>query len=221
MFKAALALAMVLVSGVTWASEGESTRRPYSTEFSFNLNYLESDTFDGPNGSYLDMSDDVGLGFAYLYNYNAHWAFGGSINWATPNYKAFVKAEAGAEDFTYKNELEMFTLNFDMVYYFLQRPFTPFVTGTLGWANIDTNIASGGSYDYCWWDYWGGYYCTSYRPTKSESGLNYGVGLGLRWDFNRDWALKGTYRWSEVDIDVAGENPTFTSWRLEFARKLY
>ena len=197
-------------------------RRPYTTESSFRLNYTESKKFDGPNGSYLDVEDDLGFGFSYLYNQSAHWAFGGSFDWISPHYEAFVKAADPADDdFSFRTKLEVLSLNFDAVYYLLDQPFTPFVTGSLGWVNIDTNIVNGPSYNYCWWDYWGGYYCTTYRPTKSESGLSYRLGLGLRWDFNRDWALKGTYHWTEVDIDVAGDNPTFNSWRLEFVYKFY
>ncbi len=216
---AVLLILAVSVSGIT-AVEAQP-RRPYTSELSFNLNYLESDNFDGPNGSYLDMDDDLGFGFAYMYNHDSHWAFGGSFDWVTPRYEAFVKAEDPADDFIHKNKLDIFSLNFDVVYYFFDQAFTPFITGSLGWTNIDTNISDGRSYNYCWWDYWGGYYCTTYRPTKSESGLNYGLGVGARWDFNRDWAVKGTYRWSEVDIDVAGDNPNLSSWRLEFVRKFY
>ncbi|HAG96358.1 MAG: hypothetical protein CMK83_24650 [Pseudomonadales bacterium] len=197
-------------------------RRPYTSEFSFRLNYSEAETFNGPNGSYLDVQDDLGFGFSYLYNQSPHWAFGGSFDWIGLDYEAFARADDPAnEDFKYRNRMYNYSLNADAVYYLLDQPFTPFVAAKLGWTTIDTNISNGPGYNYCWWDYWGGYYCTSYRPTKSESGLSYGVGLGLRWDINRNYALSGSYRWTEVDIDVAGDNPQHNLWRLEFISKFY
>ena len=204
------------------SAQASEARRPYTTESSFRLNYSEAERFDGPNGSYLDVKSDTGFGFSYMYNQSKHWAFGGSFDWIRPSYEAFVKADNPAnDDFSVRTKLDIFSLNFDAVYYLLDKPFTPFVTGSLGWTNIDTNIVNGPAYNYCWWDYWGGYYCTTYRPTKAESGLSYRLGLGLRWDYSRDWAIKGTYQWSQVDIDVAGDDPTFNNWRVEFVYKFY
>ena len=209
-----------LIASVSTANA--EPRRPYTTESSFRLNYVEGKKFDGPNGSYLDVDDDVGFGFSYLYNKTTHWALGGSFDWTSPSYTAYVKADDPAnDDFSVRTKLDIFSLNFDAVYYFLDQPFTPFVMGSLGWTNIDSNLSNGPAYNYCWWDYWGGYYCTTYRPTKNESGLNYRLGIGARWDLNRDWAVKGTYLQSEVDIDVAGENPRYNLWLLDLVYKFY
>ena len=103
-------------------------RRPYTSEFSFRLNYSEAETFNGPNGSYLDVQDDLGFGFSYLYNQSPHWAFGGSFDWIGLDYEAFARADDPAnEDFKYRNRMYNYSLNADAVYYLLDQPFTPFV----------------------------------------------------------------------------------------------
>lgn len=197
-------------------------RRPHTSEFAFRFNYVEAEQFSGPKGASLQVEDDLGFGFGFLYNQSEHWALGGSFDWVGLDYTAFAKAEDPAnEDFEYSNRMYNYSLNFDTVYYLLNKSFTPFVSGSLGWTTIDTNIATGPGYNYCWWDYWGGYYCSTYRPTKSESGLSYKLGLGLRWDLNRDFSIKGSYQWSEINIDVAGENPTYNTWRLELVSNFY
>ncbi|MCP5017194.1 MAG: porin family protein [Ketobacter sp.] len=193
------------------------SRRPYTSEFSFRFNYVEDENYSGPNGSSLEVDDDLGFGFAYLYNKTENFAIGGSFDWIGMNYTSHAKAiDPSNDDFSYSNRLYTYSLNFDAVYYLLNKPFSPFVAGSLGWTTIDSNIATGPSYGWCDW-----YSCYVYQPTKVESGFSYKLGLGLRWDVNRDFAVKGTYQWSEVDVDVAGENPNFTTWRLELVSRFY
>lgn len=195
------------------------SRRAYTSEFSFRFNYVEDEHYTGPNGSTLDVKDDLGYGFAYLYNHNEHLALGGSFDWVGLNYTSHAKAQDPSDpDFDYSNRMYNYSINFDAVYYLLNKPFTPFVSGSLGWTTVDTNIATGPGYDYWWCDWYSCYY-GRYQPTKVESGFSYKVGLGLRWDVNRDFAIKGAYQWSEVDLGVAGENPTYNVWRLELVSR--
>lgn len=187
-----------------------------STDVSLRLNYMEEESYSGRNGTSLEADDTMGLGFGFMYNSGPNWAFGASFDGSSTDYIAtgFENDLIQNRNFRYDNEFDSFSINFDTIYYFSDKQFTPFVTASLGWTEVDTNIASGPPQDYCWWDWWG-YYCGLYVPTREEGGFNYKVGLGFRYDFSRYFAIRGSYSYSEIDIDVAGDKPSNNIWRLE------
>lgn len=205
----------------TATATAQSTGRAFTSEFTFRTNYVEGVKQDGKNGSYIETDDDVGFGIGFMYNKDRHWAFGGSFDWFDAGYDAKVQPANPAIDapFTYRNRLESLSFNFDVNYYFLDSTFTPYVTGSLGWTNLDSNIASGPGYEYCWWSYWG-YYCTVTVPTVSESGYNYKAGVGMLWEVSRYFNIRGSASYSEVDVDIAGENPSSTIWRIELSSRM-
>ncbi len=208
--------ALLLASGANAAGPG----RAATSELVFRTNYVESVKLDGENNSYLETDDDIGFGIGFMYNMDRNWAFGGSFDWFDTDYEARAIADLDTDrDFTYRNSLESLSINFDANYYFLDGNITPYVTGSLGWTNLDSNVASGPGYEYCWWSYYG-YYCTVTVPTVSESGFNYKLGGGLMWEVSRYFVVRGSVSYSEVDIDVAGENPYSTIWRLELVSRI-
>lgn len=203
------------------AAQAEGVGRAFSSELVFRTNYVESVTLDGKKGSNLETDDDIGFGIGFMYNLDRHWAFGGSFDWFDTDYEATVVPENVNIDpsFTYRNTLESLSFNFDANYYFLDSNITPYVTASLGWTNLDSNVASGPGYQYCWWSYWG-YYCTVSVPTVNESGFNYKLGGGVMWEVSRYFVVRGSVSYSEVDIDIGGETPYSTIWRLELASRL-
>lgn len=191
--------------------------RSGSTDMALRLNYQEEESFTGPSGSTIEIEDDIGFGFSVMYNLNPHWALGGSFDGGSAGYRATGIQDLAVADpsFVYFNKLDSYSINFDAVYYFMDNYLTPFVSGSIGWTEIDTNIATGPGYPVCWWDWWG-YYCDYRVPSKTESGFNYKAGVGVRWDVSRGFALRGSYNYSEIDLDIAGDTPSNNIWRLEF-----
>ncbi len=216
---AVLSSLLLLSWSINTHAQGRS-KRANTSEFTFHFNYVEDETLEGRNGSFLELDDDLGFGMGFMYNNDEHWAFGGSFDWIELDYRAHAEPENPVDDaFHYNNTLEVYSINFDTIYYFLDKDISPFVSGSLGWTSIDTNVVTGPGYEYCWWD-WYGYYCSTVVPTKRKDGFSYKLGAGLRWDVNRSFAIRGSVSMSEIDLNIKGENPEFTIWRLELISRM-
>ncbi|MGB3621832.1 MAG: outer membrane beta-barrel protein [Ketobacter sp.] len=211
-----LSCSFLLVTCISTAQAASYDHRDRagSTDIALRLNYLEEESYSGPEGTKIEVQDEMGFGFGAMYNVDAHWAFGGSFDGSSSDYRATAIPDSDPS-FVYFNQLDSYSINFDAIYYFLDNHITPYVTASIGWTEIDSNIPTGPGYPVCWWDWWG-YYCDYHTPSKEEGGFNYKAGVGLRWDISRNFAVRGSYSYSEVDIDVAGDNPSNSIWRLEF-----
>ncbi|MBK7904348.1 MAG: hypothetical protein IPJ97_16435 [Proteobacteria bacterium] len=97
---------------------------------------------------------------------------------------------------------------FDAAYTFLTGPLTPYVVGGVGWAWVDTNIASAPPEVGCWWHPWWGYICTSWQDTRTVDGLAYEVGIGMGYNFSNSLAADGAYRMRWMDTENATSAPS-------------
>ena len=115
--------------------------------------------------------------------------------------------------------LDTMSLMFDAAYTFLTGPFTPYVVGGVGWAWVDTNIASAPPEVGCWWHPWWGYICTSWQDTRTVDGLAYEVGIGMRYNFSNSLAADGAYRMRWMDFENATGTPSFDTLQLNLVWK--
>lgn len=155
-------------------------------------------TLDGPHGSQADLDGGVGVGMGIGYNFNAHVLLTGLFTWSARHYDATVIQEDGAPS-TYLGSMYTADLSLHATYYLLDHAITPFVTAGIGIAGIDTDIPTGVSQSYCYWDPWWGYVCGTYEETKTENDLSLNAGLGIRWDINKDISVQGSYNKLWID----------------------
>jgi opacity protein-like surface antigen len=182
-------------------------------------NYIDSKSFEGQNGSSADVQDSWGWGFGFGYNFSENWAFNFDIGWRSANFDATLIVEdqddpANSGPKRYAGRLDTSSSLFSATYNFMDRRFTPFVSGTLGWTFIDTNIPTGPPQNWCWWDPWLGYICSSYVPTRSETDFTYGGGLGVRFDVTRTMFLRASYNKLWIDFKNASAED-FDTIRLD------
>ncbi|HTN94762.1 MAG TPA: outer membrane beta-barrel protein [Gallionella sp.] len=179
-----------------------------SVEFSIPLNYTETSTVDGSNGSSATVDAALNSGFGIAYNINDNFQINGTFSWANRNYTV-----TGFGNGT----LSTSSLQMNAVWYFMPGDFTPFVSAGFGSTFIDTNIPNGSGSGTCYWDPYWGYVCGTYYPTKSSTNISYGGGLGARYDFNRQFALQGSLNRMYIDnSQVSGGKPTFDMFRVDF-----
>jgi len=200
-------------------AQGFTTVRPGgrggSWDFYLPLSYADSARISGEGGSSVDINGDFGFGFGFGYNINDHFHVNGLFNWNSRSYEAKTVNTDGTTR-NYSNY--MYTSNFSVngVYYLLNGNITPFVSAGVGITYIDTNIQNGTGSTSCWYDPWWGYVCSSYVPTKTENDVNYNLGLGVRFDLNRQFSLQGSFNRAWIDISKAQGTPDFDVWRLDF-----
>ena len=221
-------IVMVTVLATVWvalprtADSGGAGKgsRAGTWEFYLPLTYTEEASFSGENGSSVEINDDFGIGFGFGFNFNNHFQLNGLFNWNSRSYDATRVSDNGST-FQYSNDLETSAILLNGIYYFLKGDFSPFVSGTVGWTFLDTNIQNGPTQGTCWWDPWYGYICTEYTPTKTDDAFTYGGGLGLRYDVNRYFALQASYNKIWADYSYASSTPDFDTWKLDFIFRMF
>jgi opacity protein-like surface antigen len=220
-------IAMVSILAMAWvalpgtADSGGAGQRAGTWEFFVPLTYTEEVDFSSENGSEVEINDDFGLGLGFGYNFNNHFQLNGTFNWSSRSYDATATSESGVIEAEYSNDLETFFMALNGVYYLMQGNFTPFISGTIGYTFLDTNIPEGPPEGYCWYDPWYGYICNDYTPTVTDEAFSYGGGLGLRLDFNRYFGMQGSYNRTWVDFDKADDEIDFDTWKLDFIFRMF
>ena len=206
-------------------AEGFTTVRPGGRagnwEFFLPITYIEGSTITGQGGSSADLSSDYGFGFGLGYNLNDNFAISGAWTWSQQPYDAtIVSGTTGTTDHRV-GEIDSTTLAINAIYYVSNKEFTPFITAGVGVTVVDTNVPTGTSDYYCWWDPYWGYICNTYTPTKNENDISYNLGIGVRWDASYSFALRAGYYKMWIDYEnAAGKTPEFDLWRFELLFRL-
>ena len=201
-----------------WAQGSSSSGgdRAQSWEAYGGLRLLFSESLDFNGGSAIETDDEVGLGFGFGYHLNERLLLGGDITFANVDYDGEVASvDIPGDSVGISGELETFGLSANATWHFLDGPLTPFVSASLGYLWVDTNIAEGPPQLGCWWDPWYGQICDVFVDTKSEDAFTYGLGIGLRWDFAQGWFGRLSYDERWTDIGEANGTPNFGGLRLD------
>ncbi len=221
-----LILAVLCFTELAQAQQYTSVRaggRAGTWDLFLPLTYAESSTINGQGGSYAHIDPGWGLGFGFGYNITDRFEIGGLWVWNSRSYYANVSTTTGGSR-RYSNWMNTSTLQMNGTFYFLTGKVTPFITGGLGITYIDTNIPTtfSGGPTTCWWDPWFGYVCDNYTPTRTENDFTYDIGLGVRFDLDRSFALEAGYYRSWVDVSRAtGSTPIFDVWKMDLVFRMW
>jgi opacity protein-like surface antigen len=177
-------------------------------------------TFEG--GTSVRQDTGVGFGFGFAKNLNPNFNLGGELSWGSANYRATVQPGANNNLGSAQNingYIESYTVRFSGTYYVLQGNFSPFVTGGLGWTYIDTNIPNSLPQNYCWYYPWYGQVCGSYVSTAATTRFSYNAGAGVRYDFTREFFMRGWVNAQYVDFGGNYGGTRWTQGRVDFGFK--
>lgn len=172
--------------------------RDQSWEFFFSPQYTESKTLEFGHGSKAEINSRGGFNFGFGYNFNANMQLGMTFSSSSGNYKGTRVKEDGSKKVFTSN---MYTSSMDITgtYNFIDGPFTPYVTGNFGFTYIDSGVSVEESPEYCYWDPWWGYRCSSI--TYTDTVLNYGASAGVRYDFKNRLFVKAGVGINYLDVD--------------------
>ena len=200
------------------AVSAQSADREGIWETSLGVVFQNSTDVDFEGGTTADIESGTGFELGFAYHYTDNLEFGVNFGLDQADYTADLVLDSGNVA-PVRGELEYTTLMFDGTWNFMSGPFTPFVTGGIGWSWVDTNVPTGLPESACWWDPWYGYICTTYQDTKTIDGFAYQLGAGLRYDINDMLAVHGSYRVTWVDIEQATSTPQFDGFQLSIGWK--
>jgi hypothetical protein len=185
-------------------------------EFFMPLTYNPPWTINGQGGSKVDLDATWGFGFGFGYNLSDHFQLNGLFSWSARNYNATLVEDPSGTPRKYGSTEYSSTFSLNGIFYLLSGDISPFVSGGAGITYIDTSIPTGfGGTPTCWWDPWYGYVCSDGYPTKTETDMVYSLGLGVRFDLNRQFSLQPSYNKAWIDMGSRG-TPDFDVWRLDF-----
>jgi hypothetical protein len=186
-----LALIAVALLLATPAEAQQVLRERWQHEVYFGPVFTDGKNYSFDGGSSATTSTSTGFVFGFAKNFNAHLAAGVEFEWTDQDYRATVQPGPGNPNLagSYNSQIESRTIRFFGTYNLLEKDFTPYVTGGMGWTYINTNIPAGLPENVCWAYPWYGAYCTSYVPTQTTTKFSYNAGAGLRLD-----AGKGVFR---------------------------
>jgi len=198
-------------------------RRRDTAEFYFAPSWFNSDTLkfsENNKNARVDFENDMGwkIGFGYIFDKN--FELSGDFGWSYPGYRVTADLDANKDGVVdgsvdYRGKSDIFDGHLNGTYNFIKGPVTPFVTGGLGYTYIDSRIPSGRSVTGCYYDPWYGYICDTYQPTYSDTFFSYKAGVGVRWDVNDSFYLKGTYNRTWIDFDRTTNSPSVQSGALD------
>ncbi len=183
-------------------------------DLSFILFNTESEDYGSSDGSRLDLDSDTGWGFGIAYNVNANVGLGFDFSYVQPDYAAVLVDENGVPT-EISTELDIVTGQFKGIWNILQGPLTPYVEAGLGWTYIDSNVASSPPITGCWFDPFWGWICDTFYSTYSDSSFSYNGALGVRWQINPRFYLRGGYNQLRIDLSSAADDVDLSTWRIE------
>ena len=222
--KWSISVFVALVLATTGGAAVQAADREGMWETSVGTVFQNSTEADFKGGSLAEFDSDTSFKLGFDYHYTEHLQIGLSFGLGTTDYEASlatdINGDGNADGFTnVRGDLEFSTFLVNGTYNFMSGPFSPFVTGGLGWSWVDTNIATEPPQVGCWWDPWYGYICTSFQDTKTLDGLAYQLGVGARYDFSDTLAVHGSYRINWIDFDQAEGTPDFDGFELRVGWK--
>ena len=213
-------LALLLCTGTALAD-----RQP-GWDFGGELLYQFSQDVNFKGGSNASVDDDLGLALSFVYRFNSRFELLFGFDWNNVDYKANIApapiSPGGpivGNGFSVDGTLEYWTPRVGVNFNLLEGDLTPYVTGGIGWAFIDTNIPDGRPTSACYWDPWYGYVCGTFQDTKNFDELTYNVGVGLRWDVSRTMSLRFGYERHWLDLGEATSQPGFDVIKLGLAAR--
>jgi outer membrane protein W len=205
-FTSTVALALSQAANAQYASGSSPGMGDW--EFRIGPMFMNSQNVDFKGGTTANIKSNTGIKGGAAYYITDNLALGGNFSYSKGDFSATVIGGAGQPSHFENGRLEYSTFMFDATYHFGEGPFRPYVEAGLGYDWINTNIAAGPPQVGCWWDPWWGYICNGYQATHGNSSFVGQLGVGLQFNFSREFGLSAGYKENWIKISNAANNTT-------------
>jgi opacity protein-like surface antigen len=212
---------LVLIAALLTATPvlAQSSRARHGEIYVYPV-FTDGKSYSFEGGSTARTDTGFGLGFGYNYNFNSKFSAGIELEWSEQDYRATVQPGPANANLAgdLNGTIESSTIRFQGTWNMLERAFTPYLSGGLGWTYIDTNIPTGLAEGVCWSYPWYGTYCAAYVPTATTTEFSYNAALGLRWDIGRG-LLRAQVNSQWVDFGGSYGSESVIQYRIDFGTK--
>lgn len=213
-----IGLAVLVVSALPAVVEAADNDRAQRWEATLQGRFTGSETIAFDNGAQAQVNSSTGFGFGFSYNFDERKAAGLDFAWNNLNYSGSATPGGGGPAQAVSGTAYAGSMMLNGTYHFLDRPFTPYVTGGIGLTYTDTGIPAGVGTG-CWWYPWYGYVCGPVTYTKTSTDWTYAIGAGLRWDVTPGFFLRGGVQQQWLSVGAASGTPSFIVGRFDIGFK--
>jgi opacity protein-like surface antigen len=169
----------------------KNSDRAMAWEFTIPIRYINGTSIEAEGGTSVSFDDDVSWGFGFGYNFNEKFNLGFEISWSDFNYDVeFASADVPGLTAKGTGSMDASNSSFNFTYNIIPKTITPYVSASVGWTWVDSNIPNGSPDVGCWWDPWYGQICTSYQDTFEDDAFSYGLGAGIRFEATDTFFLR-------------------------------
>ena len=149
-----IGLLLLSVFNTSFASKaGARSDRAERWQFYLGGNYVNSTSIDFGGGAKADIVGDMGWMFGFGYNFNEKLALDFDFGWNSMSYTGTRVVEDTSKEI-FSGRMDTSSTRFNLIYHFMDKRLTPYITGNIGWTWIDSNIPAGPPSSGCWWDPW-------------------------------------------------------------------
>lgn len=203
-------IALLMASQPAWA---DPSRRSDNWQLTLSPMYTGSVQIKGEGDASADLNARTSFMLGFGYNVNEHLELGMDMGSGSADYSGTYTDNNGDQG-NFRTNYYISFFNINGTYNFLPSRLTPYVSANLGWSYIDSGIPTGDVGEICWWDpwYWT-WICSPYAQTYSDSRLNYGADIGLRYDISRSVFIKGAIGQNYIDFKNVGATG-FTNFKF-------
>jgi hypothetical protein len=205
-------VSVIMLASVVMAQAQSSFSRARSWDLYIGPQYIAGETLHFDGGARAEIEDTASLMFGFGYHPNKALSFDFIFSSSSADYVGVGRNAAG-EERRFTEDMYSSSFSLGATYYLLPGHFTPFISALIGFTYVDSGVENGEYYDSCWWDPWYGHYCSPYADTYSSTDFSYGGAVGLRYDFDNHFFLKGSVGITDIDLNVTGSS-TFTYYNL-------
>lgn len=213
-------LVFIALLAIAAAAAAQSDRRAGRHEIYLGPVFTDGKNYTFEGGATARTDTGYGINFGYAYNLNSHFSLGFDLVWGEQDYRATAAPGTGnlLAGKSFNGTIETSTFRMNGSWNIFDAPFTPFLTGGLGWTYIDTNIPSGQTDVFCWYYPWWGQYCGTYVETHATTRFSYNAGAGLRLDFGKG-VLRALVNSQWADFGGSYGSSSLVQYRIELGTK--
>lgn len=183
-------------------------------EVALQARYQDYDTLRFKSNVTLDPDASWAAGFSFGYNLDQYLNLSFEIFGNEADYNGVVELDpattAGVE-----GSLDSSSGQFNVTYHWFDSAVTPFLSAGLGWTYIDSRIIKSFEGYECWYRPWYGYVCGDTYNTYDDTVFSYNAAIGLRWDIDEQFFLRGSVGRQWVYMDETSTHPSIDFGRIE------
>ncbi|WP_370980135.1 outer membrane beta-barrel protein [Agaribacterium sp. ZY112] len=206
---------LIVLSALVLSFGAQANNRQMNImDFSLYIPWDYSKDLNTKNGSSAEIEGNHGFGLGMGYSWSDSISTRFDLQWNHRDYSGIQVSDGPLKiEQPYRSRLDSIHMDLGVDWYLIKnRPWTPFLSASVGWNFYDSNIPAGPGD--CWWDPILGPVCV--QSTYTEDTWSTGLAGGLRFDIGDRYFTRILYGERFINMDNINGTTNFRYSRVEF-----